>query len=741
MVFSTRQFTKEATGRLGSSARMLGWQAVIPVVLGLLFACGDQAIAGKGTIDVSDYEFYQRIVVSVALFVGGFAVANHLLVVRPALARAAHLVRASQLGGQPASATISDSLAERHRGLDFGWDARSVVLGALIVLLCWMVYIACLYPGTMWYDTSWQVYEHLSGTLSDHHPFMLVYLYGLFIDMGIRLFDNGAAGMFVLICIQMVAASVGLSLMCCYMRRLGARWGVCLAALLLFGLFPYLPMTFNSIVKDTLQATLLVYFVLLFLEVVRTRGEFLRHAWVPIAMLVLGLAICVTKKTGVYMIAPALLATVFMRLKNGGRVLMPVMGVFLLVFMLGIVSRLIMPALNVEPGGKQEMLAVPIQQVAHEYKEYRDGNSEYAGAFTKEDEQLLNDFLTVTTDQIVTDFDYTIVDPIKDGALRDDSLIPEFMRLWARLGAQHPVGHLEAWSGMEAGWFSFTPQITVKVASGTIANNDFVSQYVTWPDSDIKNDFVTSLYNLVGDIPGVNLLYSQALWATVLPFFALFVVLRARRPQRWGRLTMLIGLSPYLMTVVTLFICPVSTGVEVARYILPMVVMAPLMLTYAICGTRQDDVETIEGDQAETLARALSTVTPIPPARVAAEVAVPDAAANMASPSSASAADAEPSPTAPGVPSAGTEPGPDEASAAGMLVEQAGKGATVASHVPAGTAETTDDVRAAAPTEDKPAAHAEAEPEQGGAAAGTGDESEPARDQVKPDGSVPPSAS
>ena len=86
-----------------------------------------------------------------------------------------------------------------------------------------------------------------------------------------------------------------------------------------------------------------------------------------------------------------------------------------------------MPALDVSAGGKQEMLAVPIQQVAH--------NVTYSPEdFTEEDAQLLDDFLMIAYDDIPAEFDYTIVDPIKDGALRDDSLIPEFLALWCARG-------------------------------------------------------------------------------------------------------------------------------------------------------------------------------------------------------------------------------------------------------------------------------------------------------------------
>ncbi len=600
MTFSMQRYVPEAKQRLGTARRWLGWQAVFPVLLGVLFTLGTRATAGSGTIDWTSYEFYQCLVISVALFCILYAVGYRLIVIQPALGAAARM-RASKVNPGGAEAlTVSEALSRQRDSVLFRWTPKAVLLGALVILACWALYIYCLFPGTMWYDTSWQVYEHLSstysnGTLSDHHPFMLVYLYGFFIELGRSLFNDGAKGMFVLVCIQIVACVIAMSMICCYIHaKLGAHWGFSLAALLFFALFPYLPMTYCSIVKDTLQTVLLMYFAMMFAEVVRTRGDVLKHAWFPVVLILLSLGICVSKKLGVYMIGPALIALAFMRLKNGGRLLMPIIGAFLFAFMLVILPRVVMPALNVEPGGKQEMLAVPIQQVAHEYVQYTKGEDGYEDAFSSDDEDMLNHFLTISTDKIPSEFDYTIVDPIKDGALGDESLIPDFLQLWWRLGTEHPLGHIEAWAGMEAGWISYEPQITVKVASGTIANNDFVSKYVTWPASSVKNDFVTDIFNFVGSIPGLNVLYAQSLWASVLPLFCVFIVLRSKGTQRWGRWDCLLAIMPYLLSSATLFLCPVSTGVEVARYILPLVCLAPLCVPYAVMSSRSRLVETLE---------------------------------------------------------------------------------------------------------------------------------------------------
>lgn len=629
--------------RRGRALPWLSWTLVIPVLLGLLFACGDTAANASGRIDMGSYEFWLRVVVFVALFTGLFEALYHLLVVRPAARRAAEAML-------PANVRARLQGSERRHVLDFAWRPSSVIVGALVVLACWLPYLVCLYPGTIWYDTSWQIYEHFSGSLSDHHPFMLVYLYGLFVEMGRTLFHDGALGMFILICIQEVAAAVAVSLTCSYLHRAGVRRGWCLAAMLVLALFPLIPMMMGSMVKDTLQGTLLMYFALLFCEVVRTRGALLRKTWPVVALLLLGFAVCVTKKTGAYVVGPSLVACAFMRLKNGGRVLMPVIGAFLLALILFVFPKLVLPALSVEPGGKQEMLAVPIQQVAHDVKYYGD-------EFTDEDRQLLNDFLWIDFSDIPSEFDYTIVDPIKDGSLRDDTLIPQFMQLWWRMQLAHPLGHLEAWIGMEAGWVSTCDSLVVKVSSGELANASTYADKATWPSTGDLNDYATQAFNLAKDIPGVNVLYSTSLWATVLPFFALYCLWRTRGTRAWGRWGATIMSAPYLMNMVTLFICPVSTDIEAPRYVFPMILLAPLFVMLAVRMAQErlagDGLEAPEALAADERTSVIGTSVPVVGLR---EDAPAPAPATPAPDVHAAAEPARPDPTAKPTPEGDSSP-------------------------------------------------------------------------------------
>ena len=60
------------------------------------------------------------------------------------------------------------------------------------------------FPGVYWYDTSWQLMEYYDPSVpfTDHHPFMMTYLYVGFADIGKALFNNAIYGLYLLVLVQ-----------------------------------------------------------------------------------------------------------------------------------------------------------------------------------------------------------------------------------------------------------------------------------------------------------------------------------------------------------------------------------------------------------------------------------------------------------------------------------------------------------------------------------------------------------
>ena len=71
------------------------------------------------------------------------------------------------------------------------------------------------------------------------------------------------------------------------------------------------------------------------------------------------------------------------------------------------------------------------------------------------DRILIGDFLATDYADISSNYNWQIVDPIKQRSLRNEALLGDFLQLWAKQSIVNPEGHLEAWLGLVSGWISF----------------------------------------------------------------------------------------------------------------------------------------------------------------------------------------------------------------------------------------------------------------------------------------------
>ena len=149
----------------------------------------------------------------------------------------------------------------RHTGLiDYDRTSRNLLINGGIIALCWLPYIVCLYPGVYWSDISKQLLMHYGVVaLTDHHPFVTTFLYGLMADIGKSLFGSAILGLYVIVLVQIVSAVLIFSYTTLYLRELGTPRVGCHIALAFFALFPLFPVMFTSLVKDTLSV---LFFIL-----------------------------------------------------------------------------------------------------------------------------------------------------------------------------------------------------------------------------------------------------------------------------------------------------------------------------------------------------------------------------------------------------------------------------------------------------------------------------------------------
>lgn len=460
-----------------------------------------------------------------------------------------------------------------------------------IMWTCWLPYMVLTYPGVLWFDTtaqlamyhSWRIAPS-SGMFNDHHPFMDTLVFGWFLDLGNRL-GSAASGLFALILIQGFLACLALTHLETVILRLGCNRQLVAITHWFLSLFPFVPMMFATLVKDTLFTVVFIWFLALFIELCASHGEKLPDWRFCVQFIVAILAMSLSKKLGVYIAAFSMLAAMLVLGKLRWRMVMTVGAILSLLFMQVVIPDLLLPALHIHKGDSTDMFVVPIQQTARMAHYHPD-------EFNERDRMMVASTLHTSVKDLGARYVWFNADPAKATGMSDHADSATFLGWSLEKATAHPAATFVSWLGIQQAWFSPTTGREANMATGGLdtnrnvlqpifdsSNHDTrVQQIIDLQLGTPESDVIRSWYHTLLDIPVVNMLFSKALWATLIPGCVLFVVLQRREKERGLRLVMTI---PVLLSSASLFISPLSVSPEGTRYALPLVMTGLYMLIVA----------------------------------------------------------------------------------------------------------------------------------------------------------------
>lgn len=552
-----------------------GLRLFLPILLGILFSMGDLVTANKGKIDISSPALFLHAIVFSAIFIALFSLLDialsRILAVseseagKPACTK--HDKNRKESVSEPSVSHFSQNIKDL-----FGAPKKATLILWAFIFVCWLPYLVALYPGVYWADTSSQLIQYYGGApLTDHHPLLDTFLFGSFSDFGYTLFSSKSAGLFILICIQAISAARLFASLIMRTHRRGIHDYVCFGTALFVALFPFFPIMFSSLAKDTISALFFMGFFLQIEEAVYSRGESLSSVSGLSSVVVTAILLSLTKKTMAYVATPSLLALALIAYKGRKRFALSAACITgITVFYL--YPSILLPYLNVAPGGKQEAIAVPIQQIAHDVT-YNDEN------ITSEEREIIDSVLACKYEDIPALYNYEIVDAIKGRSIENEDLLPNFIKLWVKKNFEHPLGHLEAWLGLTHGWLSFRNDDGsanyMVVLTESLWYEEPILDYFDWPTSDSLNLAIRRFYDFCQSIPVLNVLFYRSTWATILPFALVYIAIGKRQDT----LRSLVYLSPIILATISLALVPVSgMGGEPTRYVFQCVCVIPFAL-------------------------------------------------------------------------------------------------------------------------------------------------------------------
>lgn len=200
-------------------------------------------------------------------------------------------------------------------------DSRRIVKVAALLFVLWAPWLIALYPGSMIWDTYYQIWQcypegHpiyfipwgptesiIDNYFSDHHPIFDTLVFGAFARASDLLFGSWNYGVFAFVLLQAAGTAAALAAGIEYLRAMDCPRALRVGIVALYAILPFYGCYAGTMIKDTFFSWLYIPWFLIVVETARTKGLCLNKRSTFLWFLSLCLLLCLTKKTGVYVVA------------------------------------------------------------------------------------------------------------------------------------------------------------------------------------------------------------------------------------------------------------------------------------------------------------------------------------------------------------------------------------------------------------------------------------------------------
>lgn len=474
-------------------------------------------------------------------------------------------------------------------GMPLSYDRASILRAAAVVIVFWLPWIVLQYPTGMNGDTYNQLYQFqtssptfystlglvLEASYIDHHPVFDTLLFGSFWAIGAAL-GNQNIGLFAYSICQSLAGAVVLAACVCYLKRLGVPKAFRLVSLAFVALFPAFPLWCATMVKDSLFSICFAWFFLLFIEAFRTRGAALSRRSFLVAFVAASVLCILTKKPGIYIVVPSLLALLAFCWRAQGRARLAAALLAVPLACSLAIPAVLYPAIGgVAPGGRQESFGFAFQQVVTVLSEADDVTDAERAAVEA----------VMDTNRALERYDVTSVDPAKN-SVRVSATSVDYLRFvgaWATIGLRHPLLYAKSLFSISSGLLC--PGVSVKY-------NNTPEQEQAWVDTFYKNDptgeidlhfdkpdalegaseAVFTFYQKLSNMPPLSIPFGRGFYGGWLPIICITLATAASRRY-------LVAYAPIILSVMFVVVSPVASS----RYVIPLLFVAVLQLGLLCC--------------------------------------------------------------------------------------------------------------------------------------------------------------
>lgn len=397
-------------------------------------------------------------------------------------------------------------------------ERKRTALTMCLFFLCWLPVFLAVYPGFFVYDAQDEFIQVQTRNFTTHHPLFHVLLLGGTILGVNKLTDSYNMGIAAYTLLQMLFMSGVFTYVVSYMKKRGVAFLLRAGTFFYFAFFPVIVMFTLCSAKDGIFTAALLLLLLSMADMAREKESFFA-SWKK--LLFFGSCAFVMmsfRHNGMYaflVMAPVLL----LYMKGLRRKLAFLLGGIFTVYFLAAAG--LSALLSAQPAGKQEMLTVPIQQLSRAYEYDRE-------SFTEEDLETLYEILP---EEALRFYTAKVSDGVKiwfdNEAYAADP--GKYMRLWAKIGMEHPFTYINAWFMTSYGlWY---PDTVIDVYRGnevftfTYEDSSFFGYEVEQPGTresklPILNDWYRSMSLEVAQqkVPVLSMMFSAGFLFWVFAF-------------------------------------------------------------------------------------------------------------------------------------------------------------------------------------------------------------------------------
>lgn len=441
-----------------------------------------------------------------------------------------------------------------------------------MIAVGWLPYLITFFPASVQWDGLTQVNAARGYTYrTTHHPWILSEFMGVLMRIGQIINDN--AGVF-LIGITFTAISVLCYGFACSRIRKYTNDFIYWLSILFFALVPAFPIFSYMLIKDGINAALVVYFMTLYIDCcVKARQNetlsFMDYAKLGVAAML----VCATRKNGVYLVAPQCMVLAVWTARKSSRI-------WILFLSIGVVfgqlfSDLIVPEyLKMVNGSTREMLSIPFQQTAR-YLLYAPDD------VTQEERAAIGEVLAV--DYLADIYKPEISDPVKATYTMKDEKLPEYFKAWFTMLIKHPELYIEA--TLEGGYGYFYP-FRYSKESGTYfigieQENSTGDMYMHYLMPESVRGIMEAYADSWLKIPILSQIMNPGSYTWLLILLAAYMMYRKKTK----------GIFMYVAPFMNILVCIASPVNGLIRYMLPVMACMPLMFgwcSYYCCDKHED---------------------------------------------------------------------------------------------------------------------------------------------------------